>query len=46
MKGYCSICGELTEVTAIEIGYATEYLCRDCMKEREEDYDIQENCRN
>ena len=47
MKGYCSICGELTDVKAVEVGYVTEFLCRDCMNEREEEYEyIQKDCRN
>ena len=35
MRGYCSICGGYTNVIKID----NELLCRDCLQEREEEYD-------
>ena len=46
MRGYCSRCGELTEVEAVELSYGTEFLCEKCMEEREESYDIQKDSGN
>jgi len=39
MRGYCSRCGELTDVEAVELSYGTEFLCEKCMEEREDSYD-------